>query len=131
MAIELKRGLELFWIAHPDYPGEAFPAHVSVQCERETAPQYGQWSIDCDNSGGWFTDKEIQEQFIEPPKDALEQLESIIQNEPLDAGDTLMGSIAQKTVDFGWAKVDALGRYYSTPLGQRVEIHARYHGIND
>lgn len=126
MAIELKRGLELFWVAHPDYPGEAFPARVAVQCERESAPEFGKWLIQSEPLGGWFTEAEVHEEFIEPPKDAIEQLQSIVQSEPLDAGDTLMGCIAQKCVDFGWAVVDELGRYRSTALGQNVEIQARY-----
>ena len=59
-------------------------------------------------------------------KDIHDQLVAFDEHDgPTDAGDTLMGSIAHKVVDKGWARVDDEGRYHVTPEGQKVADELR------
>lgn len=59
-------------------------------------------------------------------KDVHDQLVAFDDNDgPTDAGDTLMGSIAQRVVAMGWAKVDSQGRYWVTYEGKKVADEIR------
>lgn len=54
-------------------------------------------------------------------KDMYDQLLAFESSDgPTDAGETLMGSIAQAVVQEGWASVDDRGRYSITAAGRRV-----------
>ena len=49
-----------------------------------------------------------------------EQMRSIVEDEPLDAGNTLMGSIAHECVRLKLAEVNDAGQYLSTEYGRSL-----------